>query len=133
MSQLKIENHNSVALLNRLRIATRSTTSRERRAIFNGLKDALKGLGMIEAKGPIEGIYEGIDANGNHWFMVQQASEQSEAVSPRQIDEARNFKELLESISELSQAMGNPTLGWNREQSSLSAAVVKEATRRLVP
>lgn len=72
MTQLKIENHNSVALLNRLRIATRATSSRERKAIFNGLLAALKGLDMVESKGKVEGIYEGIDANGNHWFMVDQ-------------------------------------------------------------
>lgn len=71
MTQLKVENHNSVTLLNRLRIATRSTTTRERKGVFRGLSEALKGLGMIEAKGKVEGIYEGIDAGGNHWFMVE--------------------------------------------------------------
>lgn len=77
MSQLRIENHNSVTLLNRLRIATHATTSRERRGIFNGLRDALKGLGLIEAKGRVEGIYEGVDAAGNHWFMVDTGEEEA--------------------------------------------------------
>lgn len=81
MTQFKLENHNAVALLNRLRIATRSTQARERRSIYNGLLDALKGLAMIESKQKVEGIWEGIDHLGNHWFMVEQ-SEPAAGVPP---------------------------------------------------
>lgn len=70
MTQLKIENHNAVALLSRLREATHSTTQRQRRMTFSGLNAALKGLGLLSSAEKVEGIYEGVDHGGNHWFMV---------------------------------------------------------------
>lgn len=89
MTQLKLENHNAVALLNRLRVATRSTQARERRSIFNGLCDALKGLGMVDSKQRVEGIWEGIDHLGNHWFMAEQSAPQvsfnTEEITPEKL------------------------------------------------
>lgn len=80
MTQLKIENHNAVALLSRLRDATHNGSKRHRRTAFNGLKDALKGLGMVKAKDSIEALYEGVDSNGDHWFMAQLRAPPGEAL-----------------------------------------------------
>lgn len=98
MTQFKLENHNAVTLLNRLRIATHETTSAKRRVIYNGLSDALKGLGLIEAKGKIEGIYEGVDRGGNHWFMVDMGDRPAEPVAHPVKDLTPTFKALHQAI-----------------------------------
>lgn len=71
MNSFKIEDHNSVALLKRLRDGLMMPNSRQRKVVFNGVRDALRGLGLISAKDPIIGLYEGIDAQGGHWFMAE--------------------------------------------------------------
>lgn len=137
VTQLRIENHNSVTLLNRLRIATRSTTARERRGIFNGLRDALKGLGLVEAKGTVEGIYEGIDSAGNHWFMVDMGDRLPEAgdnpvlETPKLFAGNQRSDDLQRALGELSNVMDNPAVEWNRQTSSLEASVVRTAVARL--
>jgi len=95
MNQLKIENHNAVTLLNRLRQATCNALKSNRKQFFNDLRNALKSLGMIEAKSKVEAIYEGVDANGDHWFMVQLV----EAIKPDSAEE--RFKRLRSCLVDL--------------------------------
>lgn len=106
MTQFKLENHNAVTLLNRLRIATHSTTSAKRRVVYNGLSDALKGLGLIDSKEKIEGIYEGVDKGGNHWFMVDMGDRLAEpGVRPDNLFS----KEVHSLVVQLHQAIGTVT------------------------
>lgn len=71
MNTFKIEDHNAVALLQRLRDGLTNSNARQRKVVFNGLRDALKGLGLVKAKEPILGLWEGIDQAGQHWFMCE--------------------------------------------------------------
>lgn len=154
MKSFRIEDHNAVALLTRLRSGLMETSSRKRKAIFNGLRDAMKGLGLVEAKEPIKGIYEGIDSGGGHWFLCETDDRLAEpgveqepptpAISKtiEQMDEAlraadRQIEKLAAGRDQitaaafsLSIAMGSPAL-----KGSISdppgMAVILEATRRL--
>lgn len=71
MNQLKIENFNAVALLNRLRQATHTQSKTSRKGLFNDLRNAIRSLGLVTSGEKIEALYEGVDLNGDHWFMAQ--------------------------------------------------------------
>lgn len=126
VSQLKIENHNSVTLLNRLRIATRATTSRERKGIFNGLRDALKGLGLVDSKGPVQGIYEGIDSAGNHWFMVDTGGVPSHPLDQGLRDD---YFAIQRSLNDLHQVIGKVT---GEVPPLESKAIIEIAIKKLI-
>lgn len=71
MNSFKIEDYNAVALLQALRDALMMPHKKKRKAIFTGIANAMKGLRLVSAKDSILGIYEGVDANGDHWFMCE--------------------------------------------------------------
>jgi hypothetical protein len=104
---IKVEGFQAVSILRRLREGTTATTARQRKIVFNGITDALKGLGLVESKTKVLGLYEGIDPNGNHWFMVHEE------------DNPAPVKELIMKINEARMKHGYDAHGLDRELTEL--------------
>lgn len=71
MKNLFIEFPQAVQFLGVLRTGLQATEKRARKRTFTGVVEALKGLGLVERKGEVKGLWEGLDRNGDHWFMVE--------------------------------------------------------------
>lgn len=140
MKSFRIEDHSAVALLQRLRDGLMMTSGRQRRVVFNGLRDAMKGLGLVKAKEPIKGIYEGIDSAGGHWFMCEMGGDESTSrlASPgvwpatqTGVPVAGSFADkIYKAALELSLTMGSPALEGKVDE-PVELPIIKEAIRRL--
>lgn len=71
MSQIMIELHQAVQFIKPLRGALMETSKKKRKSVFNGLVTALKALNLVDRKEDVKGLFEGIDHNGDHWFMAE--------------------------------------------------------------
>lgn len=78
MGQVMIDVAQSVQFIRPLRAALMDTSKKKRKSTFNGLVTALKALHLVGRKEDVKGLFEGIDHNGDHWFMAEIAGHRPE-------------------------------------------------------